>query len=172
MKGLLVKTSSALMVLSVIAGSSVCSLAASAHSGRTEIRYNLELKRNGKTRMVTNDMNFLPGDRLRIHISSNVGGQAKVTVLPRNREPGIKLFPCPGEGENTIYANEQLVLPAHGKEGWLRFGMISGTDRVRVSFTPSEQTDESEVDASAVQAINFDILLKHENSNSVAVLPQ
>lgn len=145
---------------------------------QVEISYSLELKRQGRTKIVSNDTNFLPGDKVRIHVNSNVSGNARIVLMSRNGKPSVTLFPTNGDESNTLSADEEIVVPrcsddaaATGAKGWLKFGDKAGTDRVRVTFIPRDNDlNDDDTSSASGKKVRFEIPLRHESFGVTAGL--
>lgn len=94
----------------------------------TGLQYWIELKRGGKVLNVSNKFAFKSGDKIRIHVKSNIDGYAYVMLLEGSRGEQSVLFPDPQfHDNNKVRANHDIPIPA---EGFLAFDQNPGTEKL------------------------------------------
>ena len=94
----------------------------------TGLQYWIELKRGGKILNVSNKFAFKSGDKIRIHVKSNIDGYAYVLLLEGSRGEQSVLFPDPQfHDNNMVRANRDIPIPA---EGYMAFDQNPGTEKL------------------------------------------
>lgn len=92
------------------------------------IHYWLELAGAGK---VTDDHVFHTGDRIKLHLRSNVDGYLTLWAYDSKSGNSQLLFPAPGaEGDNQVRANQEYVLP-----GTIEFNPPAEDERLLLFFS-------------------------------------
>lgn len=108
------------------------------------IKYRIELRRNGSTTQVDEDMVFRRGDKIRLHVTSNINGYAQVSLRKGSSGKSAILFPTTGECAKVI-AGKEFRLPA---VGFLEFDDKPGKEVLVVAVTPQASTTSTLVKAS------------------------
>lgn len=94
----------------------------------TGMQYWIELHRGGKVLNVSNKYSFRSGDKIRIHMKSNIDGFAYVMLLEGSRGEQSILFPdAQFHDNNKVQANRDIPIPA---DGYLAFDQNPGTEKV------------------------------------------
>lgn len=94
----------------------------------TGLQYWIELKRAGKVQSVSNKFAFKSGDKIRIHVKSNIEGFAYVMLVEGSRGEQSVLFPDPQFNDNNkVRPNQDIPIP---QEGYLAFDQNPGTEKV------------------------------------------
>ncbi len=94
----------------------------------TGLQYWIELKRGGKVLNVSNKFAFKSGDKIRIHVKSNIDGYAYVMLFEGSRGEQSVLFPDPQfHDNNKVRSNHDIPIPA---EGFLAFDQNPGTEKL------------------------------------------
>lgn len=94
----------------------------------TGLQYWIELKRAGKVLNVSNKFAFKSGDKIRIHVKSNIDGYAYVLLVEGSRGEQSILFPDPQfHDNNRISSNRDIPIPG---EGYLAFDQNPGTEKL------------------------------------------
>lgn len=94
----------------------------------TGLQYWIELKRGGKVQNVSNKFAFKSGDKIRIHVKSNIDGYAYVMLLEGSRGEHSVLFPDSHfHDNNKVRSNHDIPIPA---EGYLAFDQNPGTEKL------------------------------------------
>lgn len=106
------------------------------------VTYWLELERNGKKERVTNKKDFKSGDRLRIHMKSNIDAYAYIVMLQGSKGDRAVLYPENESDENKLKAGKEMVLPSGDKN--LKFDNNPGLETLRiiVSRKPIDAEDQ------------------------------
>jgi hypothetical protein len=100
---------------------------------------------------------FKTGDRIRIHLISNVNGQLSM-LQSQDEGPYVALFPAAGAPTNTVNASEETVLPS--KAGWFRFDEKPGKIRLLLMLqgqSPAGPRTGQQMAAAASPANNAEI---------------
>ncbi len=106
----------------------------------TGIQYWIELKRAGKTLNVSNKFSFKSGDKIRIHLKSNVDAYAYVILQEGSSGEQSVLFPDSRfHDKNKLNASVDYSIP---QEGDMAFDQNPGTERLLLllSRTPLDPT--------------------------------
>ena len=94
----------------------------------TGLQYWIELKRDGKVSNVSNKFSFKSGDKIRIHVKSNVDGYAYIALMEGSRGEQSILFPDPQfHDNNTVKASTDYPIPG---DGYLTFDQNPGTEKL------------------------------------------
>ena len=101
----------------------------------TGIRYSIELKRNGKTKRVSNKFQFRTGDSIRFHVTSNINGFAYILLSSGSRGEQSVLFPDESTKEtNRVERGKEYVMPG---KGFLTFDENPGTEKLTLLLSRS-----------------------------------
>lgn len=94
----------------------------------TGMQYWIELKRNGKVSNVSNKFQFKSGDKIRIHVKSNIDGFAYVLLVEGSRGEQSILFPdAQFHDNNRVRAAIDIPIPG---DGYLTFDQNPGTEKL------------------------------------------
>lgn len=98
------------------------------------VRYWIEIETPGGSTQVTAHREFRAGDRIRLHLYSNVAGNVVVSYVGSTGKAARWLPPSDaGESAVAVPAYGELSLPPPGS--WLRFDDNPGVERVFVIFS-------------------------------------
>ncbi len=102
----------------------------------TGLKYWLELKRkNEPAQRCSNKTEFNTGDKIRIHVKSNVDGYAYIMMLQGSNGEKEVLFPAEDLGDNKVKAGSYITLPVPSNQdiaAWLKFDEHPGTELIRM----------------------------------------
>lgn len=94
----------------------------------TGVQYWIELKRNGRVTRVNNKFDFRSGDRIKIHVKSNIDGFAYVILKEGSEGEHAVLFPdAKLRDDNRIKAGIDYALPG---DGYLMFDSHPGNEKL------------------------------------------
>lgn len=94
----------------------------------TGVQYWIELKRNGRVTRVNNKFDFQSGDRIKIHVKSNIDGFAYVILKEGSEGEHAVLFPdAKLRDDNRIKAGCDYALPG---DGYLMFDSHPGNEKL------------------------------------------
>lgn len=94
----------------------------------TGVQYWIELKRNGRVSRVNNKFDFQSGDRIKIHVKSNIDGFAYVILKEGSEGEHAVLFPdAKLRDDNRIKAGCDYALPG---DGYLMFDSHPGNEKL------------------------------------------
>lgn len=94
----------------------------------TGVQYWIELKRNGRVTRVNNKFDFQSGDRIKIHVKSNIDGFAYVILKEGSGGEHAVLFPdAKLRDDNRIKAGCDYSLPG---DGYLMFDSHPGNEKL------------------------------------------
>lgn len=112
--------------------------------------YWIELvKASGEKQRVTSDHVFRSGEKIRLHVESNVTGRMSVAQI-EPRGGSQVLFPDPriNAGDNLVTARVETAIPP---AGYFRFDNEIGTERLIVILTPGQgRSADTQVVAGAI----------------------
>lgn len=77
------------------------------------IKYWIELRRNGSMSQVDEDTVFRRGDKIRLHVTSNINGYGQVVLRKGSSGKSTILFPIAGQSAK-VTAGKEFRLPAIG----------------------------------------------------------
>jgi len=102
-------------------------------SSNTGMSYWIELRRGKSMKKVDSRFAFKSGDRIKIHLTSNVDGHAHVVLLQGTTGSKAVLFPVKGkDASNFIRKGRDMALPS---TSFLVFDAKPGKEKVRVAIS-------------------------------------
>jgi len=96
------------------------------------ISYWIELRRKGTKSSVAENTVFCSGDKIRLHVTSNIDGYAQVALKKGSSGKSSVLFPRQGES-SKIQAGKEFCLPS---VGFLEFDHKPGTEILAIAIAP------------------------------------
>jgi len=98
------------------------------------VKYWIELeKADGDILRVSADHSFHSGDRIRLHLASNVKGKLVIMQKEDNGQFGL-LFPKSAAADNTVMSLQEQAIPSDTR--WFRFDNNPGQLTLMVMVTP------------------------------------
>ncbi|MBL8291078.1 MAG: DUF4384 domain-containing protein [Bryobacterales bacterium] len=82
---------------------------------------------NGQVLRVNSSRMFKSGERIRLHVTSNVPGRLTI-MQSQDAEPYSALFPTASAGDNRVEPMRETVIP--GPKAWMRFDKRPGQIRL------------------------------------------
>lgn len=104
------------------------------------LKYWIQLRRNGKVRLVDNRTEFVSGDEIKFQIVPNIAGYAHVVLEKGTTGQRKLLFPNTYEPRGRVLPGKQYLLPC---TGYLRFDENPGIETVRVVISRSPLTESA-----------------------------
>lgn len=129
--------------------SQIIPVSATGAGPMSAMMYWIELvKPSGEKQRVTSDHVFHSGEKIRLHVESNVTGRMSVAQIDPKGGSQV-LFPDPriNAGDNLVTARIETAIPP---AGFFRFDNETGTERLIVILTPGQgKTPDTQVAAGA-----------------------
>lgn len=105
----------------------------------TGAKYWIQLRKaDGTIERVTAEREFHSGERIRLHLTSNVSGHL-VIMQKENSGPYELLYPTRPGGKNQVLKGHEEVFPSDGT--WFRFDNNPGQVKLLVMITPESQSN-------------------------------
>ncbi len=105
----------------------------SVKANGTQLKYWIELDRDGKKLHVTNQETFRTGDKIKFHMQASADGFLYIVLRTGSRGEQEILFPHPKlKDNNHIVKNVDYVLPA---DDYLLFDEFPGTEKLVLMFS-------------------------------------